>query len=525
MVHNQKTRPLITFNRNPVVIYPVLSNNQDLATDFYLHLSILKSKGMIYQWLNYDFSAEGDNRMIEFIQQFKNNLIFLYIPDIIYFSKLNNYLKRLKDNNCFIMIGGSPTITVKAAEILNIFDSIDVIVRAPESEKVLVDLLKGIGGNKPLESISGITFRQYNTKKIITTPGTPLTRDMDYLYEYELIEKKISKDDWYPVLTSRGCNQNCQYCGLQVPYRMNHTGKNFWRARSPQKIVDEIERLISMGTNKFVFYCEQFFNPKEARNLNGHGTEIAYEILRRKLKPRLTFIAKSSDLVRNFESLFILRDAGLEKVDIGIDSGLKRFHQMYETGSSVQDNLEILKRMHEHRFNFDISFVFLDPYISIEEIEENLYFLEKISIYFSHLPIPYSVYLDSRILNSVLILRHGMPIIHKLKLDNLIIESPNFSRHPEIKFKDPRIKKIYSIYKIIEKKLLPSFKSFYNNKGLIEKDQSLNLFPLKIMRKIATDAANDKINSIPQYILDTAAYLKSSLTAKAAPYSDIFTSS
>lgn len=158
--------------------------------------------------------------------------------------------------------------------------------------------------------------------------------------------------------------------------------------------------------------------------------EIANEILIRKLKPKFSFTAKASDLVGTFDCLFILKEAGLELVEIGIESGLQRFHRIYKTGTSVHDNLEVLKRMHKHLFTFDISFVFFDPYLTIEEILVNLTFLEKISSYFSHLSMPYGVYLDSGILNSNLILRYGMPIIQKLKEDNLVIETPDFSSHP-----------------------------------------------------------------------------------------------
>ncbi len=498
-----------TFNKRLVVIYPILSSKQEVAVDYYLLLSFLQSNGITFECFNYDLSVQGDDYLIEFSEQFSNDLIYLYIPDVTYFSKLSNCLERLKKTHSFIIIGGFPTIKAKATEILNHFDSIDVILRTPEEEKVLVCLLKGLRENKDLESLEGIIFRQFGTGKITATPSPPLSKDLDHLHDFEFLEQEMSGNKWYPLVTSRGCNHNCQYCGLQVPYRMNYSpGTNFWRRRSVKKIVDGIERLISRGIDKFAFYNEQFFNPKEAPWASGHAAEIANEILKRKLKPRFTFIAKASELVRNFGSLYILREAGLEKVDIGIDSGLERFHQMYETGSSVQANVEILKRLHEHRFIFDISFVFFDPYLSIDEIEKNLVFLEKTSGYFSHLRLPYGAYLVSRVLKNVLILRSGMPIIQKLKQDDLVIEPPLFVSHPSIKFKDPQVEKVYSIYRIIDKSVIPSIRPFFNDKVLVEKNRSLNLFPLKIMRKIVTDVVEARVTLIPKYVMETASYLK-----------------
>jgi hypothetical protein len=506
MPSNRKIKGLRFSNKQLFVIYPVQSNEQNLDLDFYHLLSFLKSNSIKYQWVNYDLSATADHYAAEFNRRFKDDIIFLYVPDITLLNKISDCLARLKKNNSFIMIGGHPAITAYAFEILSLEDSIDVIVRCPETEKVLSRLLKGLREQKELESLEGITFRQKGTGKIITTQSPLLSEDLDYLYnsDCEFLEQKLIDGDWYPLVTSRGCNRNCQYCFYQIPYRLNHkAGTNFWRARSAKKIVDEIETLIPMGINQFVFFSEQFFHPAETARATGHVKEIANEILERKLQPKLTCIAKAPELLRNFDSLLTLKDAGLEMVNIGIDSGLERFHQMYETGSCVQDNIEILKQMHTYHFNFNINFIFFDPFLSIAEIEKNLEFLEGISIYFSHLSKPYCVYLYGA-LKSVLRLQHGMPIIQKLRENNLVTEPPDFSSQPSIRFKDPRVKKIYSIYRLIDKNLLPSFKSRFESKEPIEK----SLFPLLVMKKISTDVIENKVGSIPGYIFEAAAFLK-----------------
>lgn len=500
------------FYKRLVIIYPVLSNKQEMDVEFLLLRSFLQSNEIMYEMLYYDLSAEENSYLIEFTEQFKEDLIYLHISDITYFFKLGSFLKRLKKNNSFIIIGGFTAITVKATDILNLFDSIDVVVRNPESEKVLVRLINGLHENRDLLSLEGITFRQHGMNKILTTPSSPLSENLDDIYLSEFPEQALSDDDWYPLVISRGCNHDCQYCGLQVPYRINYPpGTNFWRGRPVKKIVDEIERLIGRGKYKFAFYCEQFFNPEDASPLNDYAIEIANEILKRKLKPRLSLIAKSSALVRNIPGLLALREAGLEMVDIGIDSGLDRFHQMYETGSSVWENLEILQRMHEHCLHFDISFIFFDPYLTIPEIEENLAFLEKISEFFSHLRMPYSDYLISRVLKNVLILKHGMPIIQKLKQDNLVVEYPDFSSHPSLQFKNPQVEKIYSIYKAIDKSVIPFIRPYLKNKVLIDKNPSLNLFPLKVIKKIVNDVVDDNPTSISRYILEAASYIKKNM--------------
>lgn len=497
-----------------VIIYPFLSKKQKMDVYFHLMLSALQSNGITYEVVYYDLSSMDAEGRLEFTGQFKEELIYLHISDITYFFKLGNCLTELKKNNSFIITGGFPTITVKATDLLNQFDSIDVFVRYPEAEKLLVRLINRVHEKRDFESLEGITFRQRSVDKIVTTPSPPLSNKFDDINLQKSLEPEISGDAWYPLVVSRGCSHNCQYCGLQVPYRMNYRpGTNFWGGRPVEKIVDEIEGLIDRGKNKFAFFCEQFFKPKEI-SLTGDpdaSTALADEILKRKLKPRLSLIAKSSELVRNFPGLLALKDAGLERVDIGIDSGLERFHQMYETGSSVRDNLEILKRMHKHRLNFDISFIFFDPYLTIHEIEENLIFLENISEYFAHLELPYGDFLITRVLKNALVLRHGMPIMQKLKHDDLAVEYPDFSNYPSIRFRYPLVEKIYSIYKAIDKSVIPFIRPYLKNKELIEKKPFLNLFPLKIMKKIVSDVVDDRVTFIPKYVLDSAAYLKKNI--------------
>ncbi len=372
-------------------------------------------------------------------------------------------------------------------------------------------MLAGIEYNKSLAAAAGITYKQNDSGEIITNPSPPLSEDMDYLYGYEFLKEKIPEKDRYLVVSSRGCNYDCSYCGLQVPYRLNHEHRtNFWRARSAKKIVDEIGNIVSMGIDKFSFYCEQFFSPGEAGSKK-QAEEIANEILKRRLKIRFSFITKAAELLKNFDSLFILKEAGMENVDIGIDSGLERFHKFYRTGSGKKENIEVLKRMHRHGFNFDISFIFFDPYLTIDEIKDNITFLETVSGYFSHLQKPFSAFLEPSILNSVLILRHGMPIIEKLKQDGLAVDYPDFSKHPEIRFKDPRVKKIHEIFTIIEKNVLPSIRHYYIDKAMIEQNGSLALFPLRIMEKITNDVVENRVASMPKYLFETAVSLKKTI--------------
>jgi radical SAM superfamily enzyme YgiQ (UPF0313 family) len=224
---------------------------------------------------------------------------------------------------------------------------------------------------------------------------------------------------------------------------------------------------------------------------------------------KFKFIALAGDLKRNLQSLFVLREAGLDEIQVGIDSGAPRFHEMYRTGSTVQDCMDVLRFLHENRFKFNISYIFYDPYLTIPEIKETIIFLKTLKEYFSHLELPYSAYLDSRILNSALILRYGMPIIQKLREDGLLVEYPGYSAHPASVFREPAVKNIYRVYRQVNETILPKIRHFFYDKELITYfNNNFELFPLMVMEKIVHWVENENTEDLGRIVAGIERFTK-----------------
>lgn len=499
-------------NKRLDVVYLSKLEGKPLDVDFYALLSYIESVAIKPELLIINVSAVSSGHGIDSVEKFRNGIVYLYVSDIIYLSKISRILATLKKNNELIILGGTSSLSVESIRILEIFSEIDIIVREPENGKVLADLVDRIQNNQDWQRTEGIAFRKSKKFKPTVNKNRHLSDNLDHLSSLGLYENRDSDLEWYPIIVSRGCLYNCQYCGFQVPYRTDYKEeKRYWRKKSEKSVVDEMEFLVSKGINKFIFSCNQFFNSKESDN---NAEKIAKEILNRKLKLKFSFTSKPSEIKRNFESLFILREAGMQKMDVGIDSGIKRFHQMYMTGSSVEGNIEVLDLLHKHKFNFDIGFIFYDPYLNIDEIKENLRFLKKIKDYFSHLEQPYSAFLDSQILSSVLVLRYGMPIIQQIKKDNLMVEYPGYSAHPASKFLNQQVKYIYSIYRYVNRDVLPKIRHFFYNKALVEKYDFINLFPLTMLEEILNCVSEDKFSDFKDYVHHAGMYIKKVFRSK-----------
>lgn len=217
---------------------------------------------------------------------------------------------------------------------------------------------------------------------------------------------------------------------------------------------------------------------------------------------------KPALLLENIDQMDILRKAGLAAVDIGIDSGIARFHEMYRTGSTVQDCIDVLKYMHKNTLSFDTGFIFYDPYLTVEEMKENLLFLEKVMSYYTHLSKPFSAYLDSCILNTALILRYGMPIIEKLRADNLISEEPGFAANPIAKFGNRDVISVYSIYRAVNEIFLKKIRHLFYDKQLVQAYPFINRFPITLYEEIISVVLDRKYMDIKGYTYHVVEFMK-----------------
>ena len=474
-----------------------------------------------YAWLKYldDYRVNYELRSLhaeaplqEDLLNLKDEIVYLNIPTIILLPKIKNHLVDLKKNNCFLIVGGGAHISIHYREILAEFQEINAIITNPEIEKVLEQLVREGIDDLIYKQVKGIAYRSPEAEgKFKINSGPALSENINHLSSVKLFDHWKPNKEWYPIIISRGCQYECHYCGFHLPYLQSFKNdSDFRRIKTTKKVVDEIAFLYSKGVTKFLFYCHQFFNRHE-KNGN-HIRNICEEILNRNLNIEFRFSTKPSLLLENIDQMDILKKAGLSIVDIGIDSGISRFHEMYHTGSTVQDCIDLLKYMHKYKLSFEMGFIFYDPYLTVDEMTENLSFLKKVMNYYTHLSKPFSAYLDSCILNTTLILKYGMPIIEKLRADNLISEGPRFVANPIAKFRDKDVIFIYSIYRAVNELFLKKIRHLFYDKQLVQVYPFINMFPISMYEKIITVVREKKYSDIKEYTYHTMDFIKDSFS-------------
>ncbi|MBD3245774.1 MAG: radical SAM protein [Candidatus Omnitrophica bacterium] len=162
-----------------------------------------------------------------------------------------------------IIVGGlwyssMPTETLKQNP------AIDYVVMG--EEEAFCELIDALAKEKSTEAIPGVTSRIDG--KVVLGPHRPLRMDLDSLplpaYDLFPMDKYVGHTHWKPfveMVTSRGCPSACTFCYEWDQYDPRHP-EDFlkWRAKSPERVIEELELLHTKFGTKVVVIQDDNFN-------------------------------------------------------------------------------------------------------------------------------------------------------------------------------------------------------------------------------------------------------------------------
>ena len=248
------------------------------------------------------------------IKQVPSDVIGVTSTTLLYNSaKTIMEIAKEEQPNAVTMIGGSH-VSFWDENALNETKALDVIVRR-EGELTFLELLQRIEAKKSFEGVLGTTFRG-NDGKIIRNQDRPFLLDLDSLPSpaYHLLPldsyHRMGKTI-FPIVTSRGCVQWCDFCST---VRMFGRG---YRVRNPKKVVDDMEMLHNKyGQSQFTFYDDAFTVNRQ------HTLEMCADIKARKLD--VTWDCETRVDAVDKELLEKMHDAGCITIWFGVESGSER---------------------------------------------------------------------------------------------------------------------------------------------------------------------------------------------------------
>jgi radical SAM superfamily enzyme YgiQ (UPF0313 family) len=436
------------------ILFLAVTNYKDpFVVDWHVDLrytvSFLRKNGVEVELLH-RFLFDDDEATFVHLTRKKPEYIFVHLSEENE-PELFNILYRLrKEFPEIVIIAGGILATFAGAELLSDHPEIDWLI-AGERELCLLEISNRVSKGESLNDVPGLITRDFRN-----VPGL-LISDLDGLGEmvYEGLDEMMARmpDDkkiGY-LLSGRGCYARCSFCSVPGYYQPKGLS---WRCRSVSAVIDEIQHLSERySINYFMFRDDNFFGP--GKRGKERAKSIANEIIARNLKISYFICCRINDI--EWETFKLLKESGLERVGIGVESTQGESLQLFNKGVKVEQIYPALEILDKLELKTEINMIFFDPYLNMDGVRGNLAFIQYIyekdrlsytSAYpFNELkPFPWS------------------PVANRLKSENLLNKIDYTCR-----YRDPDVWEVVKFARRLRSKLPPIFKELLLSKDLVQK--------------------------------------------------------
>jgi len=259
----------------------------------------------------------------------------------------------------------------------------DIIIARGEGENTMTDLVDFVKGKKKLEEVSGIITKYKD--KIMVTPLKPV--DMDDLPPpaFDTVEKLAELKGALTHEWNRGCFWQCSFCP-------RHHKPRCFKGMSPKTIVSQLKyfndvmnRFSQLSRHLYIADEETIggVDESETKRL----IEIAKGIIRNKIKISFDAYTRIDQIynpkmdkkwhVNRMKMWYLLKKAGLARVFVGVESGSRTQLMRYGKGITPEQSIMAIRLLSCMGIGFRIGFIMFDPLMNLQELIENILFLER----------------------------------------------------------------------------------------------------------------------------------------------------
>lgn len=248
---------------------------------------------------------------------------------------------------------------------------IDFVVRG-QGEDTLLELLAALRGQRPFESILGLSykdtfgFHRTNAERPMKGPD-----NFPWSPFHRLPVEKYLRPSFFGKRTavhhaSIGCPFNCSFCGVHAAYGRDE------KMESPKRTAAILEHLVSKyGADSVQFYDMNFFLRED------HAVELMNLIAPLKLRwwceARVDIMSRYSDA-----TMAAIKRAGCAMIFFGAESGSDWALKEMQKGITTEQTLTMARRTRQFGIIPEFSFVVGNPKDPERDTRETLSFIRKI---------------------------------------------------------------------------------------------------------------------------------------------------
>ena len=210
---------------------------------------------------------------------------------------------------------GNVMASLNYERIFERYDCFD-FVSLGDGEVAVTELYEAVAAGDWAQEVAGIARRGPGGTAAATPPKLHALDDFPPPARDEL-PAVLAAGFAAAVYSNRGCPYRCTFCGTGAMSEL--LGKDSYRSRSVEPVVDEIEGLVRDFGIDFVSITDDLFLSKHP-SMQVRAAEFADEMVRRKVDVHFMIDARM-DSVQDFSLYDKLYEAGLRRVFIGIETG------------------------------------------------------------------------------------------------------------------------------------------------------------------------------------------------------------
>jgi len=398
-------------------------------------MSILRGLGAECKVVEVRPAPGEDERAVREIVEFAPDLIGLSLTTVTvsHAVSFGDAMRKALPPHVAFLAGG-PLATFLGSSLLTNpnWSFLDALVRG-EGDVPLVRYVEAFWDHHDYSRVPSLSWRKPDGSVVDNPIGEPVP-ELDMLPEpaRDQFEMNDGRLPYIRLATTRGCSARCTFCNAPHAGNKVNPGK-LWRARSSDKIVDEIERLYrKYNFNTFDFVDSTFEDPGGAPFAKRRIAEIAQGIIDRDLKIFYNCCMQAKNWKDDDRPLLnLLYRSGLEKVLIGIESGSQIGLDRWKKKSTVADNKRAINLLREAEIYVAFGFIAYHPWSTFDEIRDNNMFLRE---YMGHNLRRYTVRLE---------LYPGAEVVDTLRAEGRLHADFDVSLNPlSYDFQDDRVRQL-----------------------------------------------------------------------------------
>jgi len=316
-------------------------------------------------------SRNPDRDMRSALAEFKPDVVGISVRNIdnvvpqrlsCHLGEIGSMIATIRELSKARIVLGGPAISILKSSSLERFDADFAI--SGEGENAFPQLLIALGDGQHFSDIAGLSYREnaglrFNNPQRLASFGSS---GMENWVNWKSYER--GGGTW-AIHTKRGCPLHCLYCNY--PGMEGHE----LRRRSASDIADEIESVQKTVNPRTFEFTDSIFNiPPD------HAVEICEEIIRRKLKVRLSAIGMNP-LGMTEELINVMERAGFISMVVTPDSASETMLANLRKGFTTKHILKAAELARKSNIRSTWFFLLGGPGETEETAEQTVSFVEQ----------------------------------------------------------------------------------------------------------------------------------------------------